>query len=183
MCFCVFVFFYEKHKLSNLCVFLQQKNCTREPMCFCVFVFVFLRKTQKHNDPILLCLFSAIEQHQRTDVFLCFFFNEKHKNKRTKFCLCFFFSNIIAPENHCVFVFFLRKAQRQFFLVFSAIELQQRAYLFLLKTRCTATARAKVPTPWEQNNPDTKIERKNKQTNKQNTFFVIFGAMTTAFGN
>ena len=114
LCFCVFL--RKTQVVKFVCVFLQQKNCTREPMCFCVFVF-FLRKTQKHNDPILLCLFSAIEQHQRTDVFLCFFFNEKHKNTRTKFCLCFFQQYNCTREPLC-FCVFLKKSTKTIFFGF-----------------------------------------------------------------
>ena len=117
MCFCVFVFFYEKHKLSNLCVFLQQKNCTREPMCFCVFVFVFLRKTQKHNDPILLCLFSAIEQHQRTDVFLCFFLTKNTKTQGPNF-VCVFFQQYNCTREPLCFCVFLKKSTKTIFFGF-----------------------------------------------------------------
>ena len=78
------------------------RDCIRHPMCF--LCFFLLRKTQKHNDQMFLCLLLGLGLHQTAYVFLCFCVVVFSEN-----LFGLFFNNKIAPESQCVFVFFFRR--------------------------------------------------------------------------
>ena len=134
------------------------RDCIRHPMCF--LCFFLLRKTQKHNDQMFLCLLLGLGLHQTAYVFLCFcvvvfsenlfglFFNNKiapesqcvfvfffRRKKNNQMCFCLLFSTIGLFFFQCVFVFFPSKKHKtqwpNFFVFFSAIELHQRANVFV----------------------------------------------------